>query len=308
MFACIWSYPPQEVRIGTASQYFRAMTRARVGRQALNLGGRAIETPGPAFARIGRTVAPVAPSAKELSRLGAAVSAAFALWLLALTLPTTIGMAAASTRLVGDDFALYKNAAASWLARGEFYPQVQLAGPWAISGGAILYPPVTLWILVPFTVLPPVLWWAFPAVAIAWALWRIRPGPLSWPVMAFLIGFSPLPVFIRAGNPMIWALAALFVGCAKIGPSIFVLLKPSLAPFALFGIWDRRWWVWAAAFTVLCMPFGWMWLDWARSLLSSDGTLAYSYREIGPFLVPLAAWAGRRQGHVISSVNATSPA
>ena len=223
------------------------------------------------------------------------LSAGSALWLLALTLPITIGLAASSPRLVGDDFALYRSAAAGWLAGGGFYPEAQLAGPWAISGGAILYPPVILWLLVPFTVLPAELWWAVPAVAIAWALWIIRPGPLSWPTMAFLIGFSPFPASVRAGNPMIWALAALFVGCATVGPNVFVLLKPSLAPFALFGIWHRRWWLWAGAFALACVPFGVLWVDWVRSLISSDGTLAYSYREIGPFLVPLVAWAGRRR-------------
>ncbi len=225
---------------------------------------------------------------------GRILSAVGSIWLLAVTLPTTIRVSASSTRPVGDDFALYRDAAARWLAGEQFYPASQLAGPWTISGGAILYPPVTLWLFAPFTVLPAVLWWAIPALVIVWALWRLQPGPLAWPVMAFLIGFSPLPGFVRAGNPMIWMLAAMFAGCATVGPSVLVLLKPSLAPFALFGVWHRRWWLWAGVFAIACLPFGLMWLDWARSLLNSDGSMAYSYREIGPFLVPLAAWAGRR--------------
>lgn len=225
---------------------------------------------------------------------GRLLAASASIWLLAVTLPITIGVAASTPRLVGDDFALYRSAAASWVAGGPFYPVTQLSGPWTIAGGAILYPPVILWILVPFLVLPTILWWVVPCVAIGWSIWRLRPGALSWPIMAFLIGFSPLPAFIRAGNPMMWALAALFLGCATVGPSVFVLLKPSLAPFALFGAWHRRWWVWAAAFGVASVPFGGLWLDWARSVLTSDGTLAYSYREVGLFLIPLTAWAGRR--------------
>ncbi len=227
--------------------------------------------------------------------VGRLVSASASLWLVALTLPITIGVSTASTRPAGDDFTLYRDATAGWLAGGQFYPASQLAGPWTISGGAILYPPVTLWLLVPFTILPAVLWWAIPALAVAWALWRLRPGALAWPLMAFLIGFSPLPSFVRAGNPMMWALAAMFIGCAVVGPSVLVLIKPSLAPFALFGVWRRRWWLWAACFGVACLPFGSMWLDWAHSLLNSSGSLAYSYREIGPFLVPLVAWAGRQR-------------
>lgn len=227
--------------------------------------------------------------------VGRLISAAASVWLLAFTLPVTIGASAASTRLAGDDFTLYRDAAARWLAGGQFYPASQLAGPWTISGGAILYPPVTLWLLAPFTVLPAALWWAIPALVVGWALWRLRPGALSWPVMAFLVGFSPLPAFVRAGNPMMWALAAMFAGCATVGPSVLVLLKPSLAPFALFGVWHRRWWLWAGGFALACLPFGLMWLDWARSLLGSGGSLAYSYREVGPFLVPLVAWAGRQR-------------
>ena len=207
----------------------------------------------------------------------------------------TIGIVAASARPVGDDFTLYRDATARWLAGGEFYPAWQLAGPWPTAATPILYPPVTLWLFAPFTVLPAVLWWAIPALVVAWALQRLRPGALSWPVMAFLIGFSPLPAFIRAGNPMMWALAAMFAGCATVGPSVLVLLKPSLLPFALFGMWRRRWWLWAGGFAVACLPFSAMWLDWATTLMRSGGSLAYSYREVGPFLVPLVAWAGRRR-------------
>jgi hypothetical protein len=220
--------------------------------------------------------------------VGRLVSAATALWLLALTLPVTAGVAAASARPVGDDFLLYRDATARWLAGGEFYTP------------GILYPPVTLWLFVPFTVLPALLWWVIPALVIGWALARMRPGPLSWPVMAFLIGFSPFPAFVRAGNPMIWALAAMFAGCATVGPSVLVLLKPSLLPFALFRVWRRRWWFWAAGFAIACVPFGVMWLDWVANLAGAP--LAYSYREMGPFLVPLAAWAGSQRNPTQASL------
>jgi hypothetical protein len=225
---------------------------------------------------------------------GRLVSAVGSVWLLAVALPVTIGAASSSSRVAGDDFALYRNAAAQWLTGGQFYPAWQLAKPWPISGGPILYPPVTLWLFTPFTVLPEILWWAIPALAVGWALWRLRPGALAWPVMAFLIGFSPLPAFVRGGNPMMWALAAMFVGCATVGPSVLVLLKPSLAPFALFGVSRRRWWLWAGGFALACIPFGTLWLDWASTLLNSGDSLAYSYREIGLFMIPLVAWAGRQ--------------
>ena len=37
---------------------------------------------------------------------------------------------------------------------------------------------VALWLFVPFTVLPAVLWWAIPIAVTAWAIWRLRPAPV----------------------------------------------------------------------------------------------------------------------------------
>jgi hypothetical protein len=253
------------------------------------IGSRGIERPLTRARRIGLELGDRVGRPRTVGRLASAAASA---WLLVATLPITIA-ASAGTRPAGD-FLLYRDAAARWLAGGQFYPASQLAGHWTISGGAILYPPVTLWLFVPFTGLPAVLWWAIPALLVAWALWRLRPGALAWPVMAFLVGFSAFPAFVRAGNPMMWALTAMFAGCATVGPSVLVLLKPSLAPFALFGAWDRRWWLWAGGFALACLPFGFLWLDWVRSLLGSNGSLAYSYREVGLLAVPLVAWVGRQ--------------
>jgi len=215
--------------------------------------------------------------------------------LLGLTLPVTLGFAAGIDP--GADFVLYRDAAARWLAGGPFYSPAQLEGPYVIEHGAILYPPVALLLFAPFTLLPAVLWWAVPAVLVAWALWRLRPRPVAWPIMAALIGFSPLPVLIVAGNPGLWALAFMAAGTALIGPSILVLVKPSLAPFALFGVWRRRWWIWALAFGAVCLPFGSMWQDWLAALTNSSGPVYYSGREIGLMLIPIVAWAARAPRH-----------
>jgi ABC-type transport system involved in cytochrome c biogenesis permease component len=77
-------------------------------------------------------------------------------------------------------------------------------------------------------------------------------------------------------------------------PSVFVLLKPSLAPFALFGAWRRSWWIAAAAFVVACLPFGALWADWLASVVNSrGGGLLYSALELPMLLLPLVAWLGR---------------
>jgi ABC-type transport system involved in cytochrome c biogenesis permease component len=77
----------------------------------------------------------------------------------------------------------------------------------------------------------------------------------------------------------------------------FVLLKPSLAPFALFGANRRSWWAGLAALVLLCLPFGGLWADWVASVLNSrGGGLLYSALEIPMLLLPLVAWIGRTRG------------
>ena len=49
----------------------------------------------------------------------------------------------------GKDVALYRDAASRWLAGGPFYEPRQLAGPYEVAHGDILYPPVGLWLFVP---------------------------------------------------------------------------------------------------------------------------------------------------------------
>ena len=100
-------------------------------------------------------------------------------------------------------------------------------------------PPTALLLFIPFTVLPGFLWWAIPAAAVGSMLWRLRPGPIAWPFLVLCVAWPPTVVKVAAGNPVIWAVAALALGTVWRWPSVFVLLKPSLIPFALFGSWTR---------------------------------------------------------------------
>ena len=84
------------------------------------------------------------------------------------------------------------------------------------------------------------------------------------------------------------------LGVVYYWPSVFVLLKPSLFPFALFGANRRRWWLALAVFVAMCLPFGPMWADWVTTLVNSTGGgLLYSTLEVPMLLVPLVAWFGR---------------
>jgi hypothetical protein len=192
------------------------------------------------------------------------------------------------------DFDLYLDSTRRWLAGGSFYEPYQLAGPYAIRMGDVLYPPNVLLLLIPFTVLPAILWWAIPLGVTAWAVWKLHPAPVSWPFIAFCLFWPPFVARTVAGNPIMWALAFLALGCLYKWPAALVLIKPSLFPFALIGVRNRSWWIALAVGIVVSLPFAGMWIDWVRVLLnSSEGGLLYSLQDVPILLLPLIAWKMR---------------
>ena len=194
----------------------------------------------------------------------------------------------------GVDYRLYIDSATRWLSGGPYFEPYQLAGPYQISAGDILYPPVSLLLFVPFTFLPAVLWWLLPAAAVGWSIARLRPKPLVWPLLALCAAWPPTLVKIVTGNPVIWAVAAMALGVVYAWPSVLVLIKPSLFPFALFGIRRKAWWLALGVFVLVSLPFGSLWIDWIHSVLNSQGGgLAYSSLEIPMLAFPIIAWLGR---------------
>jgi hypothetical protein len=192
------------------------------------------------------------------------------------------------------DFNLYRDAAQRWLAGGSFYPGAQLSGAYPLGMGSILYPPVALWLLIPFTVLPAILWWAIPLALTGWGIWRLRPGFVVWPLLALCVAWPPTLVKLATGNPVMWVMAAMTIGVVAVGPAVFVLLKPSLFPFALWGARRRSWWIWMAAFLVASVPFGAMWGQWLTAVMNAQGGgLLYSVQEIPMLLIPVIAWLAR---------------
>jgi hypothetical protein len=199
---------------------------------------------------------------------------------------------------LGVDAMLYRDAGARWWSGGPFYEPRQLAGPYEVTPGDILYPPVGLWLFVPLALLPAVvayaLWWLVPAAVTGWTIWRLRPRPVVWPLIALCLAWPTTPLKVWTGNPVIWCIAAMAIATAWRGAAPFALLKPSLFPFALFGIRDRSWWIGLAVFTALCLPFGTMWLDWVATVLNSrGGGPLYSILEAPMLALPLVAWLGR---------------
>ncbi len=193
----------------------------------------------------------------------------------------------------GVDYALYMDATRRFLAGGAFYEPWQVAGPYTTSFGAILYPPSALPLLAIFAVLPAVLWWAIPLGLTGYAIRRLRPAPWAWPLMALCLAWLPALLRIVSGNPVIWAMAALALGTLHAWPSAFIVLKPSLGPFALFGIRRRSWWIALGALVVLSIPFTTLWLDWVAVIRHSGLGFAYSIHEVPLMLIPLIAWVAR---------------
>jgi len=198
------------------------------------------------------------------------------------------------------DVQLYVEAADRWLAGGRFYEPRQLSGPYEVNHGDILYPPVGLWLFAPASLLPLpmalVLWWTIPAPITAWAIRRVDPRPAVWPVMALCLAWPTTPLKIWTGNPVIWCIAAMAVAIVWRGGAVFALLKPSLFPFALFGIRQRSWWVGLVVFLALCLPFGAMWVDWLATVVNARGAgPLYSALEAPMLALPLVAWLGRRR-------------
>ena len=194
---------------------------------------------------------------------------------------------------IGHDYTLYMDATRRWLETGQFYHPYQVAGPYAITALEVLYPPVALWLFVPFTVLPAIAWWA-PVAIVAWVVHQQRPGPWARVVILLLLTFpidkatSWAVELVGNGNPGLWAVA--FVALATRWPFFgsWVLLKPSLLPFGLIGIRRVAWWAGAAVLGALSLPFGAMWLDYAAVLgNASNGGLLYSLPNVTLCLVPL---------------------
>jgi len=221
-----------------------------------------------------------------------------------------VALVAFPTRLdqsIGVDFQLYRDVTVRWLGGGAFFEPRQLAGPYEITPGDVLYPPLALWLFMPFAIadgpaasaIAALAWWLIPLGATALAIASLRPRPWTWPILVLCASNPTVLLKIWTGNPVIWSMAALALACALPWRTTapFVLLKPSLAPFAAFGIRRRSWWVGAIVLVLLSLPFGSLWADWLTTLANSrGGGLLYSSLEAPFLLLPLVAWAGRTRG------------
>ena len=156
---------------------------------------------------------------------------------------------------VGADYQLYMEATRRWAQGGPFYEPYQLAGPYTIRHGDVLYPPVALLLFLPFTLLPAALWWAIPIATTLAILLRLRPSVVVWPVMAACVGWQPAQLLIINGNPVLWVMTAVGLGTIFRWPYVFALIKPTLFVFALVGARDPGGgWRWPCSGPVCPVP------------------------------------------------------
>lgn len=242
-------------------------------------------------ARLGRWARPV--------RLGLALFAV--LTVIAFAGRVWIVLSVGTGSVVGVDRGIYREAALRWANGGSWYYPEQMAGPYTIVQGHVLYPPTALPWLVPAAHLPDALWWGLPICVIATIVWHHRPAIWAWPVMGLCLSTFWSVEIIASGNPGLWI--AMFAALGTVWRPAFalVLLKPSLAPFALLGVRSRGWWVLVAALALVSLVFLLMWIDYVRVLLNSRGPTAvawYSIRDVPLLAIPLVAWAAstRRVG------------
>ena len=206
------------------------------------------------------------------------------------------------SRSFGIDYGIYMDGLDRWQASGEWYRARQLAGPYPIELGDILYPPILMYLLFPFRYLGPVLWSAIPAAIVVLVVIRHRPALWAVALIALCLAWPYTPAKFVFGNPVIWGAAALAAATFHRWAAALLVIKPTVIPFALFGIRDRRWWLLLPVLALASLPFLYDTLRYPEVLLNAQtnpidgrGGPFYSITEFPLLCIPLLAWLGRRR-------------
>lgn len=219
----------------------------------------------------------------------AVVLLALAAWSLAVTAITQPYF------LATDISGGYLPGAQRFLDTGSPYTADQLAGPWTIGVHTFIHPPAALALFLPFLVLPLALWWAVPLGLTAYAVWRLRPAPWAWPVMALCLCWPRSTGALLTGNSDMWAMAAVAAGAVWGWPVALLAIKPTFAPLALVGVRCRSTWLAAAAglaFMAVTLP---LWVQWWTAIGNAGLGWGYSLLNLPLVLLPAVAWLGRTE-------------
>jgi hypothetical protein len=192
------------------------------------------------------------------------------------------------------DYDNYMSIARRWLADGSYFLSTQTGGPHQWAWGDVLYPPVALWLFVPFSFLPMVAWFAIPFAVIVTGLWKLRPALWAVAIMSFLVCEPNALDEVVSGNTVIWFVAIEFAALSWGTPASLGLFKPSLFPFVLVGIHTRQWWMCVGLLALLSLPFMSLSLTWVQVVMDERGRsgLFYNIEEFAYALIPYIAWLG----------------
>jgi hypothetical protein len=194
---------------------------------------------------------------------------------------------------IGYDYANVMQGTQHWVDTGQLYWARQLEGPYDNSGLVMLYPPIALYLFVPFLVIPSALWWGIPLGILLWHLIRSRPGWWSWPILAACAGTIPASSVIVYGNTDMWTAAVVALACRWPGLGAALAFKPTLLPLGILWLRRRAFWAGVVVVLLLCLPLGGLWIDWFRAVRNFPVNPLYSWPVIFIVAIPLVAWFAR---------------
>lgn len=215
--------------------------------------------------------------------------------------------------VVGIDFDTVRATAQRFLDTGSMYLPSQVSGrfnaeplPHVPALMPSMYPPVAIYLFAPFLWLPAILWWAVPLGILGWAFVRWRPAAWTWPLFAGILIFSQFIYSVIVGGTAMWIAAFVAAGLRWGWGGALVLLKPSLAPFAILDGRRRTWWICLGLLCVLSIPLIGQWLAYREVVANADVRLDYSLPTVPVLLMPVIAYIGRTRIHVGSDPVADS--
>lgn len=217
------------------------------------------------------------------------------LCLLALTELIALGLGVTSIIIRDWDRTHYMDAARRFVETGTPYLASEVQSRFDYQPLTFLHPPVALYLMVPFSYLPPVLWYAVPVGIVVISIWRWNPQPWSWPILALCLAWPRTPSMLIPGNTDMWVAAFVALGCRYGWPGLLAGIKPSLAPLALAGAWRRSWWLILPVALLAAVPFGGLWPDWLSVVRHAPGDLFYSVLALPMVTLPLIAFHARRR-------------
>jgi hypothetical protein len=144
----------------------------------------------------------------------------------------------------------------------------------------------------------------------AGAIWYHRPAWWAWPLMAACLAYPSSTVLVLAANPTVWIAGFIALGTVWRPAFALVLLKPSLFPFALFGVRSRGWWGAVGLLALASLLLAPMTIDYLRALFNARGPMAtvfYSAGNLPLLAIPLVAWAGSTRGRRMPGPQHPSP-